>query len=274
MALSAYESVSTLLSLASVAMFLLVARTVWVRPVSHESQRARNAFVVWWAVLGFVTLVGLVLQLPGATSSVAAYVALTIVLLGLLCVGLWGLLFYLVYLFTSRRGIAVPLGLGYALVFVFFVAFILAGDPVGFETGPNGRELEYNHPIESGPLYWTAIALLIVPPLAGAAGYLSLYWKVDQPVQKRRILLVSMSILVWFGSSLIGIGLGASESQVWSLVSRAISLAAAVTIYYAYSGLKPGEPQSSTMTPKGDGSTTFYQGPPRKGVSRVLPLSV
>ena len=95
--------------------------------------------------------------------------------------------------------------------------------------------------------------------------------KVDQQVQRRRILLVSLSILLWFGSSLVGTALQASQTRAWSLVSRAIGLAAAATIYYAYRGLKPDQPSPATTTPKRGDEPPMYQAPPRKGVSRVAP---
>jgi hypothetical protein len=271
MAPSFLGSLSVLLSLASSAVFLLVAKTVWDRPVSQESERARNAFVIWWAILGFITLAGLILQLPSFPASVAAYLAVTIVLIALLCVGLWGLLFYLIFLFTNRRDVALPLAMGYVLYFAFLVAFILANNPTSIKQTELGPQLEYANEIDSGPIYWAVILLLILPPIAAAAGYLSLYWKVDQQVQKRRILLVSVSILVWFGSSLVGTGAGAGESVTWSIVSRLISLAAAITIYYAYRGLKPSAPEAATTTPRRGDEAPIYQEPPRKGVSRVAP---
>ena len=129
----------------------------------------------------------------------------------------------------------------------------------------------YADPIESGPVYWAAILLLILPPFLAAGGYLSLYWKVDQPVQKRRILLVSLSILVWFGTALAGTG--ASESDVWRIVSRLIGLAAAATILYAYTGLKPSEPAAVTTTPHKGQDPPMYDNPPRKGVANIGPAA-
>jgi hypothetical protein len=270
MGLSVFEAASMALSLASAGVFLLVARAVRSRPVSQESQRARTAFVTWWAILAGVSVAGLVLALPGATTDLTLYLVLLVGLLGLLCVGLWGLLFYLLYLFTSRRDLAIPLALGYVLYFVFLAAVILNAHPTGFEQTETGKQLVYEHPIKESPLYWPVVLLLTGPPLAAAVGYLSLYWKVDQQVQKRRILMVSGSIIVWFGSSLVGTSLGVSEDPTWSLVSRTISLLAALTIYYAYRGLKPGEPQSDTPSAKPADEMPMYGAPPRKGASRIV----
>ena len=266
-AIATLPLVSILLSLASATLFLLVGRAVYLRPVSTESVRARNAFVLWWSTLGLVTVIGLVLQAPGFPLTVSAFLTVTIVILALLCVGLWGLLFYLLFLFTNRRDLAVPLAIGYVLYFAFLTYFIMAGDPTSVESTKWGHEIEYADPIESGPVYWAAILLLILPPFLAAGGYLSLYWKADQPVQKRRILLVSMSILVWFGSALVSTGAG--ESDAWRIVSRLIGLAAAATILYAYTGLKPSEPAAVTTTPHKGHDPPMYDDAPRKGVANI-----
>ena len=263
--------VSVALSLASAAMFFLVARTVWSRPVSQESQRARNAFVLWWGILGAITLVGIVLQVPDLPLTVTGYLAFTVVALGLICVGLWGLLYYLLFLFTNRRALALPLALGYIVYFAFLTAFILSGDPTSIEQTKWGPQLEYENQVDSGPIYWAAILLLILPPFLAAAGYLSLYWRVDNPVQKRRILMVSISILVWFGSSLVTSGAGASESDVGQFASRLIGLAAATTIYYAYRGLKPAKPHPQAASAPEGGDMPLYS-PPRRELHHVLPL--
>lgn len=269
-AIATLPLVSIALSLASATLFLLVGRAVYRRPVSSESVRARNAFVLWWATLGLVTLIGLVLQAPGFPATVAAFLAVTFVTLALLCVGLWGLLFYLLFLFTSRKDLAVPLAIGYVLYFGFLAYFIVAGDPSSVESTKWGQRLEYADPIDSGPVYWAAILLLILPPFLAAGAYLSLYWKVDQPTQKRRILLVSLSILVWFGSALVGTGAGSEGGpDWWRITSRLIGLAAAATILYAYTGLKPAPPASVTTTPSRGQDPPMYGDPPRKGVAHA-----
>lgn len=273
MADSLLSIVSVVLSIVGGCVFLLVAYTVGSRPVSQESQRARNAFVTWWAILGGITLVGLLLQVPGVAQDIDLYVAMLVGILALLCVGLWGLLFYLLYLFTSRRNLAVPLAVAYALYFALLTAVILNANPIGFTETEAGRTLQYERPLDASPLYWPVVLLLVLPPLVAAIGYLSLYWKVDQRVQKRRILLVSSSIIVWFGSSLVGSGLGISDDATWGLVSRTISLAAAVTIYYAYRGLKPAKPRAANDTATVGREFTLYE-PPRKGALQVRPESV
>lgn len=261
---------ATTLSLLSAIGFLLVGRTIQRRDVSRQMRIGQDAFVVWWYSLAAATLLGAVAALP-VFADLEAFLTLTILTLLVLCVGLCGLLFYLVFLFTARRSLLVPMAIGYAGFFVFLVWFILSGQPIGIETTPWGPELVYAEPIEGGPLAMTALALLIGPQLVASLGYLSLYWKTDDPLLRRRILLVSLSILAWFGSSLVGTGADVSESDWWRFTSRLIGLAASATIYYAYTGIRPANPMETGPAGRPP-EESLYESPPKRGVAHVAPL--
>lgn len=264
------HSLAVLLAFLSAGVFLLVGWTIQSRDVSPAMRIGQKAFVVWWYALAAATLLGALGNL--ASLGLQPLLALTLVTLLILSVGLCGLLYYLVFLFTERRSLLVPMAVGYAGFFAFLTWFILAGDPVGVERTAWGSTIEYANPIDQGPFFVAAIVLLIGPPLVAAAGYLSLYWKVDDPILKRRILLVSLSILAWFGSSLIGTGTEAAETDAWQLTSRLIGLAAAATIYYAYTGIRPSEPsQAESGQPASEESV--YESPPRRGVAHVARLA-
>lgn len=259
------------LTFLSAAGFALVGRTIQKRDVTPEMRVGQTAFVAWWYSLALVTLVGAAANLVAL--SLTAFLTVTVLLLLILCVGLCGLLFYLVFLFTERRGLLVPMAIGYAGFFLFLAWFIFAGEPVGVEHTDWGSRIEYADPIDGGPVFVAAILLLIGPQLLGALGYLSLYWKVDDPQMRRRILLVSLSILAWFGSSLIGTGTGSAESDWWNLTSRLIGLAAAGTIYYAYTGIRPSEPQGAQSS-RAPAEDSLYEAPPRRGVAHVARIGL
>ncbi|HEX2065428.1 MAG TPA: hypothetical protein VHI93_01310 [Candidatus Thermoplasmatota archaeon] len=233
---------SLVFALASCAVFALVARTVHRRPVSPEARAARNAFVTWWACLSAVSLMGALLLLPFVPLDASLFLEATIASLLLLCVGLWGLQYYLVYLYTSNRSSMLPLALGYLALFGLLLLMTLKRGPFHVEAAKWGPRLQGTTDLAGTPAYWLVIVLFIVPTLVAAAAYLSLYRKTPEPVQRRRILLVGLSLLVWFGT-----GLGASIGKValadwWQVASRIIALAAAGTIYYAYAGLEPAPP--------------------------------
>lgn len=233
---------SLVFALASAAVFGLVARTVHRRPVSAEARAARNAFVLWWACLSVLSLVGALLLMPFVPLDVPLFLEATIAILLILCAGLWGLQFYLVYLYTNSKRSMVPLALGYLALFGLLLFMTLKSAPFHVEGTKWGPQLKGATDLQGTPIYWAVILLFLVPTLVAAGAYLSLYRKTSDPVQRRRIILVGLSILLWFGT-----GLGASVGNValadwWQVASRVISLVAAGTIYYAYAGLKPSPP--------------------------------
>src|SRR5688572_9709605 len=202
--------IGTGLSLAGAVLFALVGRTVHHRQVSAEARSAQMAFVVFWYGLAAVTLFGAMMAVSGPLLDVGAMLVVTTLLVLVLCGALAGLLHYLVFLYTSRNLLAFIL-VGYGAYFVLLVAYILLNGPSGIERTRWGPELEFSHSLEGGPLYWTVLLLLIAPPVVSAASYLSLYRLTQDPVLRRRILLVSISIIVWFGSSLVGTAPGAQD---------------------------------------------------------------
>ncbi|MEA3165442.1 MAG: hypothetical protein QOJ26_294 [Thermoplasmata archaeon] len=261
---------ATFLSFLSAAGFLLVGRTIQRRDVSPAMRIGQDAFVVWWYALALATVLGTAGQLR-FFHDLDAFLTLTVVLLLILCVGLCGLLFYLVFLFTERRSLLAPMAVGYAFFFIFLTWFIFSGHPTGVETTKWGPMLTYDEPIDQGPVALTALLLFIGPQIIASAGYLALYWKVDDPLLRRRILLVSLSIIAWFGSSLIGTGSSIQQADWWILTTRIIGLAASATIYYAYTGIRPARPQQAQ--PKAaDAQDSLYESPPRRGVTHVTPL--
>lgn len=254
------------LSAAGAVLFFVVGRTIQKRHVSAEARSAQTAFVTWWYGLGAVSAVGTVLALPGFPRDLTLFLVLTVILLAVLCAALAGLLHYLVFLYTNRNLLA-ALALGYVVLFGLLVAFIFASHPDGVETTAQGPQLHYATPVDQGPLYWLVVILFIVPPIVASLAYLSLYWKADDPMLKRRILLVSLSIAVWFGSSLLGLSPGArqgtQQADWWVITSHIISLVAAATILYAYRGLRPAHPQG-TQTPSAPADQSLYEGPQGK----------
>jgi hypothetical protein len=233
---------SLVFALASAAVFGLVARTVHRRPVSAEARAARNCFVLWWSCLSVLSLVGALLLLPFVPLDVPLFLEATIALLLILCAGLWGLQYYLVYLYTNSRRSLVPLALGYLALFGLLMYVTLKTAPFHVEATKWGPMLKGATDLQGTPIYWVVILLFLVPTLVAAGAYLSLYRKTSEPVQRRRIILVGLSLLLWFGT-----GLGASVGNVsladwWQVASRIISLTAATTIYYAFAGLKPMPP--------------------------------
>jgi hypothetical protein len=224
------------LRLLTALVCFFIAGHLGSRKLTDEDDRwAWTAFRVWWWGLGATTLISLlnaVLPVFGM-SNLAVYVALAQLNILVICVALWGLLFYLVYLYTGKRNLAVPIAIFYLIVFVFLVAYVFTLQPVGFAVEDGRAVVQYAN--EVSPAYTLALTLiLLLPQLLASLGYFSFFFRVRERAQKYRVLLVSISVFVWFGSPLLASLLSLSNLSWWPLASRLITLLAAIAIYWAY----------------------------------------
>lgn len=223
--------------LATGAFCLYIAVQLGKRYVIEPGDRlAWSAFRVWWLGLGFATALGALRTLlaQAAVDSLPVYVWLGQATTLVLCVALWGLLYYLLYLYTGNRYWAWPLGIFYGLVFLGFTAYnLLVLRPIGITLETGSAAIQYQ--VEPPRIYNLIIALLILAPqLLAALAYFSLFFRLKERAQKYRVLLVSLSILVWFGSPLIALALGLSDLPWWALASRMLGFTAVLVIYWAY----------------------------------------
>jgi hypothetical protein len=205
------------------------------RKVSEDAKLAVGQFSVWWLALAGTTLLGgvqSVLAVLGK-ADLDLFVTITYLNIGIICFALRGLLFYLGYLFTGRRRILAGLTVFYGLSYVLLLWYLVSAHPTGVDVRRWSTTLTYEEPL-AGPLFGAVVALLLIPQMVGAALYLTLYRKAQTSTQRYRILLVSLSILVWFGSTLAAASGNLSQSDSWQLASRFIGLGAAVAILLAY----------------------------------------
>jgi hypothetical protein len=227
---------SALFALAAASIYTYIGWRLSRRVVaSAEAKLAWQSFTVWWYGLAVTTLIGGLLNLFGALglTILPLFITATYINLLVICLALWGLLYYLIYLFTGNNQLLVPLAIFYILYFALLVYYITASVPEGINVERWGTSLDYRIPL-TGPFFLFVIALLLLPQIIGGLAYFTLYFQVPGVTQKYRVLLVSWSIIIWFLSPLLALVSGLSEQDWWQLVSRLIGLAAALTILMAY----------------------------------------
>jgi hypothetical protein len=224
------------LSILSAAIYYYVGRVLsWRRSASPDSRLAWRLFVVWWYALAAATLSGALLSLLGALGVVSLAMFITLTLMNLLatCIALYGLMFYLLYLFTGNRRLIGPLSLFYFAYYALLVYYVQASDPISVTVNRWNASLVYANQIR-GPLYLIALLLLLFPQVIGSLAYFTLYFRVSTATQKYRIALVSWSIIIWFLSAFFASIAGLSQFDWWQVLSRFIGLGAALTILMAY----------------------------------------
>lgn len=227
---------SMLGTVATASLYLYVGQALHRRKVSPEGHLANAMFVLWWRSLG-----GLSLLSAGALALYMAdrfpiwlYQAYVICVLLVIFLALWGLQFYLVYLYTGSRRSFVPLGLFYLALFIAVVGLIeYVGTPERITD--NGWSLRTEPRVEFGTWFNVAFSVLLVgPQLVAAVAYARLYRKTDDRTQRYRIALVTGSIIVWFGTSLVASAFDASDNVTWQMASRVLSVIAVLVILMAY----------------------------------------
>lgn len=223
------------LALASAFVFGYVGRVSMRRRVEGDGRLAATLFGVWWYALAGVTATNALMRVLAYVdvADVSLFATLMYVNLFALCLALWALLYYLVYLFTGSKKILLPLSAFYFVYYGFLMWFVTYQHPVGVKVEPWEFAIRFEREIGGLPLVLVAL-LLLVPPVLGALNYARLYVRVSDPTQKYRIGLVSSTIVAWFGSALVAYASGIGDQIWWSLASRFVSLAAAWCIYLAY----------------------------------------
>lgn len=225
-----------LLSILCAGIYYYVGRVLSRRQASSDQSRlAWQMFIVWWYALAATTFSGALLSLLGAIGIVGLplFIAVTLVNQLATCVALFGLMYYLLYLFTGRRNLLVPLACFYVAYYVLLIYYVQASGPIQVSVERWRTMLVYENQI-TGPFFIILLLLLVFPQIIGSFAYFTLYFRVKNPTQKYRVLLVSWSIIIWFLSAFLASVAGLSQADWWQVMSRLIGLGAASAILLAY----------------------------------------
>jgi hypothetical protein len=228
--------ISASFALLTAGLYVYLAWRLRERVVSSSDARvAWNIFIIWWISLATTTLIGGILNLLGAfgLTELPVFITVTQVNLLIICVALWSLLYYLIYLFTGNNRSLIPITIFCIANYILLVYYVTASVPAGVTVGRWSTTIAYQHRI-TGALFIFVVLMALGPQMLGALAYFTLYFRVKDPTQKFRILLVSSSIFIWFGSSLVASIIGISEFDWWQIVSRIIRLSATLAILLAY----------------------------------------
>jgi hypothetical protein len=226
--------VGGLTALVGVGVYLYLGTRLLGRPVSPTSRLANQQFAVFWLGFAFVTAIGGVEDLIAVATlpSLALVVTATYLEILLLCVVLWCLLSYLVFLFTARQFVA-PMAIFYGILYVGLLYLISASRPIGVTLTQGTVALSYTTSY-SLPLVVVLVAGLLVPELAAAFVYFTLVFRTTDRTVRYRITLVSWSLIATFGLGLLDVASALGGGLAAQLLAHSIPVVAAVVILLAY----------------------------------------
>lgn len=206
-------------------VFLSVALRLREQPVSAESRNAIWLFSMWWMALSINAVVSATQDLLVAFGVVALgpFIVFEYLRVFALCIGLWGLMYYLAYVLTGKRQLLAPLAVLFALYYGAIVFVVTIGRPVA--VAAERARLLYEAPIVDGVA--TAF-LLVVPPLIAAGTYLALFARTRSASHRYRAGIVGFATLLWSA------GLLAREADWLDVLPALLAFASAWSVSWAY----------------------------------------
>ena len=220
------------------ALYLWVAHIVLDRRVEGNGRLANALFGVWWIALAIAFILIPILNVPTRVfgyRNLALAVTMLNALFILIVAAVWGLVYYLAYLYTGSRRIFWPITafyVGLAFVLLFLIAWL---QPIGFEV--SGRLAYAREPLQGAPAVLLGL-LFSGPVVLAALAYGSLFFRVKEAGPRYRVGMVAGAFLFQFGWSMVSGILQLSrrypDSPTLAFVSSAIGILAALAILMAF----------------------------------------
>jgi hypothetical protein len=184
--------------LAATPVYGYVGFRLYQRPVPTPARLPATQFSIWWWGIGVTAAIG---GVEGTLASIGALhltLGLTFYLLTVLvdAVTLWGLVGYLVYLYTGRYHL-VALSAFYAAFYVVTLYWIIAGGPSGISLASGTPAVTESHAL-GGVIVAFVLFGLLGPELVAMVLYASLLRKVSDRTLRYRIAVVTVSLLLFF----------------------------------------------------------------------------
>lgn len=182
------------------ACFGSVALALRRRRYSAELQEAGQAFVLWWAMFTLQAVTDGLRTLMGAVEpvDVDVYIGLAALKIVAAGVGIWALARYVLFLWSGKRWISIPLMVFAGAHAALFLWLLYRGLPATVEADVWAPRLVLSGasplPPGIGPL---VLAFFFVPPIVLALAYMALRPRMETRTQKVRVTSIACAILVF-----------------------------------------------------------------------------
>jgi len=213
------------------AGWLTIARQVQ----TDDGRRATRRFSVWWFGLAALTFASTVNEALAAAGDldVTTHRVLGDLSIAPLVLALWGLVSYLVYIYTGSPRTFAPITIFHVVVLAFLIGLVAYLTPTGVAVTDWGVQVQYAETV-STPVVALLILAILAPALVGAGLYGTLYFRTSDRTARYRIGMTSGAFLLWFGVAAIASPTHLSSWYWYPLVSRAIGIVATIMVILAY----------------------------------------
>lgn len=203
--------------------------------LTGPAERAWARFGAWWfalAATGFIASLFSLLAYVGV-QDVALFATIQDALIITFAVAMACLVYYVIYLWTGQEWTRWPVHLMYVVYVALFFYEISASRPRGIIVNGWRPVLEYEVPFYPGFLALSFLFLFLPQSLA-ALTYLFLYFRTQDAVSRRRIMLVATGILGVSAGAVV-IARPILDGAAWiQIAGRLAVIAAAFAILAAY----------------------------------------
>lgn len=200
-----------------------------------EGRRALVMFSVWWYGLAAATLVGSVQSALGAMGliDVSLFIALALISVPLIVAILWGLVYYLLYIYTGRASLFWPVFYFHVALLVALTYLVVWRNPTSVVAGDWNVSVQYERAV-TGPLGTIVILGILGPVLFAALGYATLLFRAKDATTRYRVASVAGAFILWFGSSAVAASTPLGKWYWWPIAARTIALVSTIIILMAY----------------------------------------
>lgn len=224
------------LAAATALLYIYVGSITLRRETSDGmSRRAVRLFALWWYALAALTLVGTMRTALAAfgVTDMTLHHALSWLSVLPLAAALWGLVSYLAFIYTGSPTAFRLSTLFHGALLVALAWLVAVRPPTGVVLGAYSAQLQYDS--ELPPAATAALlAGIILPALAAAVGYASLYFRTNDRSARYRIAMVSGAFVMWFGIAGFATPTGLNELAWWPVASRVVAFVATLMVLAAY----------------------------------------
>lgn len=212
-----------------IASWAVAARLV--RRGRDESRLGWSLLATFWGGMAAYVLLDSTWAIGVVLDVVPVPVAVTVLHLKVVSatLGFFGLVAYLLLVYTGRRGSVRLVAAAYVGIYLLTLYYYTWRDPIGQHVGNWGASLDYAR--EGGAFQDIVVLLLFVPPCLSAIAYAFLLRHVRDRESRIRVTTMSVSLIVLFA----GLTMGWLNGRLpwWGLAEKLLALSAVVALVFA-----------------------------------------